>query len=235
MLYTAFILGLISSFHCVGMCGAISVMLPVDHQNSVKKFFQLMVYHVGKITAYAFIGLLFGLLGKGLFLAGIQQQLSIIIGLVIILIALIPERILSKYSITQPLYQLIGKVKSSLGSQFKKKSLSALFTIGLLNGFLPCGMVYMAVFGAMAMQDQIWGTLYMMLFGLGTIPLLMIVAYAQHMISISLRNRIQKLIPAVAVCIGMLFILRGLGLGIPYVSPANTHLRVLESSACVTP
>ena len=232
MLYTAFILGLISSFHCVGMCGAISVMLPVDHQNPVKKFFQLMVYHVGKITAYAFIGLLFGLLGKGLFLAGMQQQLSIIIGLLIILIALIPERLLSKYSITQPLYQLIGKVKSSLGSQFKKKSLGSLFTIGLLNGFLPCGMVYMAVFGAMAMQSQLLGALYMSFFGLGTVPLLIMVAYANQLISISLRNRIQKAIPFVAVAIGILFILRGLGLGIPYVSPANTHLRVVEQSAC---
>lgn len=232
MIYTAFILGLISSFHCVGMCGAISVMLPVDHHNPIKKFFQLMVYHAGKITAYALIGLLFGLLGKGLFLAGIQQQLSIVIGLVIILIALIPERLLAEYSITRPLYQIIGKVKSSLGRQFKKRSLSALFTIGLLNGFLPCGMVYMAVFGAMAMQNQTLGTLYMVFFGIGTIPLLMTVAYAQHLISISLRNRIQKLIPVIAVCIGILFILRGLGLGIPYVSPANTHLRVVEQSAC---
>ena len=233
MIYTAFILGLISSFHCVGMCGAISVMLPVDHQNPVKKFFQLMVYHVGKIIAYALIGLLFGLLGKGLFLAGIQQQLSIIIGVVIILIAVIPERMLLEYSITQPLYRLIGKVKTSLGSQFKKRSLGSLFTIGLLNGFLPCGMVYMAVFGAMAMQSQLQGALYMSFFGLGTVPLLIMVAYANQLISISLRNRIQKAIPFVAVAIGILFILRGLGLGIPYVSPANTHLRVVEQPACI--
>lgn len=235
MLYTAFIFGLISSFHCVGMCGAISVMLPVDHQNPVKKFFQLMVYHLGKITAYALIGLLFGLLGKGLFLAGIQQQLSIVIGVIMIVIALIPEQKLVGKSFLKPIYYFISGVKTSLGKQFKKKSIFSLFSIGFLNGFLPCGMVYVAVFGALSLQTEVFGMLYMILFGLGTMPLLISVAYVHELLSVRVRNIAQKAIPYVAVFLGMLFVLRGLGLDIPYVSPSNMHLRVTPNSSCVTP
>ena len=89
MLYTAFIFGLISSFHCIGMCGPIALMLPVDRTNQAKKVTQIMTYHIGKLTAYGIIGLIFGLLGKGLFLAGIQQKMSIFIGVAMIIVTLI--------------------------------------------------------------------------------------------------------------------------------------------------
>ena len=182
--------------------------------------------------AYASLGLLFGVLGSGFFFAGFQQQLSILVGIFMILIAIIPEKKLAHYNFSKPIYKLISTVKTQLGLQFKNKSYKSLFLIGLFNGYLPCGMVYVALFGAMAMNHVFLGSLYMILFGLGTVPLLIMVAYANQLISISLRNRIQKAIPFVAVAIGILFILRGLGLGIPYVSPANTHLRVVEQSAC---
>ena len=92
MLYSAFIFGLISSFHCIGMCGPIAMMLPLDHQNEVKKATQISIYHMGRLTAYATIGLIFGLLGRGFFLAGLQQKMSVFIGLCIIIVVLIPEK-----------------------------------------------------------------------------------------------------------------------------------------------
>src|SRR5213079_1898856 len=106
-------------------------------------------------------------------------------------------------------FGIIAKLKTILGSQFKKKSYRSLFTIGLLNGFLPCGMVYVALFGAIAMQSESLGVLYMILFGLGTIPMMSSVLYLQSLLSISVRNKIQKVIPYVAAVIGILFILRG--------------------------
>lgn len=232
MLYSALIFGLISSFHCIGMCGPIAMMLPVDHQNSSKKTIQIFTYHVGRLTAYALIGLVFGLIGKGLFVAGMQQKLSIFIGVAIILVILIPEKVLANYNFSKPAYRLISKIKSRLGNQFKNKSYQSLFTIGLLNGFLPCGMVYVALFGAMAMQSLAFGTLYMILFGLGTIPLMTAVVYIKDFIPIPFRNKVQKIIPYVGVLIGTLFILRGLGLGIPYVSPSNMSLFVQETPTC---
>ncbi|MGL5111555.1 MAG: sulfite exporter TauE/SafE family protein [Flavobacterium sp.] len=232
MLYTAFIFGLISSFHCIGMCGPIAMMLPVDHANPTKKAGQILVYHLGRLVAYGSLGLVFGLMGKGFFMAGIQQKLSIIIGFLMIVVAVTPERLFAQYNFSKPVYKIISNLKQKLGSQFKKKSFSSLFSIGLLNGFLPCGMVYVALFGAIAMQSPTLGIFYMVLFGLGTIPLMSLVVYLKSFISLSARNTIQKIIPYATVIIGILFVLRGLGLGIPYVSPTTLSLFVQQTPNC---
>lgn len=232
MLYSAFIFGLISSFHCIGMCGPIAMMLPVERNNQAKKVTQIITYHIGRLSAYATIGFVFGLLGKGFFLAGIQQNLSIFIGIAMILVVLIPEKVFAKYNFSKPVFKLISKIKTALGSQFRNKSYKSLFTIGLLNGFLPCGMVYVALFGAIAMQSESLGVLYMILFGLGTVPMMSSIVYINSFLTVPIRNKIQKVIPYVAVLIGCLFILRGLGLGIPYISPSNMSLFVQENPNC---
>lgn len=232
MLYSAFILGLISSLHCIGMCGPIAMMLPVDHQNEAKKVTQIITYHLGRLTAYTTIGLIFGLVGRGFFLAGLQQNMSIFIGVAMIIVVLIPEKIFAKYNFSKPVYRVISKVKSNLGSQFKNRSYKSLFTIGLLNGFLPCGMVYVALFGAIAMQSAGSGVLYMLLFGVGTMPLMTVVVYIRSVIKLPFRDKIQKAIPYITVIIGILFILRGLGLGIPYISPSSISLFVQATPNC---
>ena len=232
MLYSAFILGLISSLHCIGLCGPIAMMLPVDRKNEAKRVTQIVTYHLGRLSAYAVIGLIFGLLGRGFFLAGIQQKMSIFIGLAMIIVVLIPEKIFAQYNFSKPVYKIIANIKSSLGSQFKNRTYKSIFTIGLLNGFLPCGMVYIALFGAIAMQSASFGVLYMLLFGLGTVPLMTIVVYVNSLIRTPFRNKIQKAIPYAAVIIGVLFISRGLGLGIPYISPSNMSLFVQATPNC---
>lgn len=232
MLLTALIFGIISSFHCIGMCGPIAMMLPVDRDNPAKKTTQILVYHIGRLSAYATIGLIFGLLGRGLYMAGVQQKMSIFIGIAMIAVVLIPEKVFAKYNFSKPVFKMISNIKTRLGSQFKMKSYKSLFIIGLLNGFLPCGMVYVALFGAIAMQNEFFGILYMILFGLGTIPLMSSVIFINTFFSIPVRNKIQKIIPIVAVIIGVLFIFRGLGLGIPYISPSDISLFVQSSPNC---
>lgn len=232
MLYTALIFGLISSLHCVGMCGPIALMLPVDRNNEAKRVLQILTYHFGRLLAYASLGLLFGILGKGFFLAGMQQQLSIAVGVLMIIVAIVPEKEFAKYNFSKPIYKVISKVKSSLGQQFKKKSFQSLFTIGLLNGYLPCGMVYVALFGALAMNSVQTGILYMILFGIGTIPLMSLVVYISNLLTVSFRSKLQKIIPIIAVCIGVLFIMRGLGLSIPYISPSTLDLFVQSEANC---
>jgi sulfite exporter TauE/SafE len=220
MLMSALILGLLGSLHCVGMCGPIAFMLPVDRSNSFKKVSQITIYHIGRLLAYSIIGLVFGLVGKSLYIFGIQQQLSIIIGVLMIIVVLLPHKIIAKYNLSKPLYKLISKVKTSLGKALKKKTADTFLTIGFLNGFLPCGLVYMAVFGAVATGSLWEGSLYMVLFGLGTIPLMTSAIYLGKFLNSTVKQRIQKAIPVFVVAIGVLFILRGLGLGIPYISPA---------------
>ncbi|MEF3078778.1 sulfite exporter TauE/SafE family protein [Winogradskyella poriferorum] len=220
MLYSAFILGLLGSLHCVGMCGPIAFMLPVDRSNSFKKVSQIGVYHIGRLLAYSLIGLVFGLLGKSLNLFGVQQQLSIAIGVLMIVVVLIPYKTFAKYNLSKPLNKIISKVKSNLGQALKKKTPDTFLTIGFLNGFLPCGLVYMAVFGAIATGSLLQGSFYMVLFGIGTIPLMTSAIYLGKFLNQTIKQRIQKAIPVFVVIIGVLFILRGLGLGIPYISPA---------------
>lgn len=232
MLFSAVIFGLISSLHCIGMCGPIAMMLPVSHDNPNKKVLQIMVYHFGRIFSYAILGFVFGLLGRGLYLAGFQQNVSIIVGILMILVALTPEKTFAKYNFSKPIYRLISKVKTLLGNQFKRKSTDAIFTIGILNGFLPCGMVYAALFGAVAMQNEIYSSFYMILYGLGTVPLMSAVVYVSNFLSLSFRSKLQRVIPIVICAIGVMFILRGLGLGIPYVSPSNMSLFIQSNPEC---
>ncbi|TDS14121.1 hypothetical protein DFQ03_2192 [Maribacter caenipelagi] len=232
MLLSALILGLMGSLHCVGMCGPIAFMLPVDQSNNYKKFGQIFIYHFGRLMAYGIIGLIFGLLGKGLSIFGIQQKLSIGIGILMIIIVLIPYKTFNKYNLSKPIYKIISKVKNQLGKELKKKSPDTFLTIGFLNGFLPCGLVYMALFGSIAMGDALQGSLYMMLFGVGTLPLMTAAIYFSNLLKGGIRQKVQKAIPVFIVIIGVLFILRGLGLGIPYVSPAPVNQLASSAIEC---
>ena len=196
MLASAFILGLLGSFHCVGMCGPIAFMPPVDRTNAYKKLSQ------------------------------------IIIGVLMIVFVLIPQKTLNKYNFSKPIYKLISKVKSALGKALKKKTADTFLTIGFLNGFLPCGLVYMAVLAAIAGGNALNGSLYMAVFGLGTIPLMTTAIYFSQFLKGAIRQKIQKAIPVFVVIIGLLFIIRGLGLGIPYLSPAPIYDLVSSGVDC---
>lgn len=220
MLASALILGLIGSFHCVGMCGPIAFLLPIDRQNNSRRIFQLASYHTGRLFTYALIGLLFGVLGKSLNLFGFQQYISIAIGVLMILVVILPTQWVQKMRFTKPIYRLVGKVKSALGQELKKRTPGTFFTIGFLNGLLPCGLVYMAVFGAIASGNALHGSLYMVVFGLGTVPLMTTATYLGNFLTGKVRRHILKVIPVMVVLIGLLFILRGLGLSIPYISPS---------------
>jgi hypothetical protein len=217
------------------MCGPIAFVLPVDKDNRLKSSLGIFLYHTGRLLTYSLIGFLFGLFGKGLYLAGFQQRLSILIGLVMILVVIVPSTLLNKFHLTRPLYLVIGRVKSKLGVYLNKSSLPSLFYIGFLNGFLPCGLVYMALLGAIATGDLIDGATYMAVFGLGTIPLMTGAVYLGNFLKTAVRNKIQKAIPIFVVIVGLLFILRGLGLGIPYISPSDTNLLLSnDPNSCVT-
>ncbi len=232
MLYTALLFGLLGSFHCVGMCGPIAFLLPVDRTNNFKKVGQIFLYHFGRILAYSIIGLVFGLVGKSLNLFGLQQQLSILIGVLMIAVIFIPIKTFNKYNFSKPIYMAVSKVKSALGKELKKKTPDTFLTIGFLNGFLPCGLVYMAVFGAIASGNALQGSLYMAVFGIGTIPLMTSAIYLGNFLNGQVRQRIRRAIPVLVVIIGCLFIVRGLGLGIPYISPKPMTEQVDASQNC---
>ncbi|CDF79708.1 integral membrane protein [Formosa agariphila KMM 3901] len=120
-----------------------------------------------------------------------------------------------------------------MGTALQKKTADTFLTIGFLNGFLPCGLVYMAVLSSIATAEPLQGALYMALFGLGTIPLMTTAIYFGNMLSNLAKKRIQKLIPVFVIIIGILFIIRGLGLGIPYMSPKINPDTVESTMECI--
>ncbi|MBC9798339.1 sulfite exporter TauE/SafE family protein [Sinomicrobium weinanense] len=220
MLLSAILLGMAGGFHCVGMCGPIAFMLPLDRGNPKNKLWQLGSYHLGRIVSYTAIGLLFGMLGLGFRLFGIQQQLSIGIGVVMIVLVWLPRIKLSPGFLVKWYYRAVSGVKNRLGAALRKQAPGTFFLSGILNGLLPCGLVYMAVLAAMTTAGIWEGGLYMALFGLGTVPLMTAVVYLGNVLKQKTRQKVQRLIPVFVVFMGCLFILRGLGLGIPYISPA---------------
>ena len=229
MLYTSFVLGFLSSFHCVGMCGPIALALPVHQFSFREKWIKVFLYHLGRIATYAIFGGVFGILGRGLFLSGFQKRLSILLGIVMIIMAFYPKFLGKSLPLPRCFEKCLEPIKKLMAKQFKYRSHKALFIMGFLNGFLPCGTVYMALTGALAMETIFKSMLYMAFYGLGTIPLMTLLIQSKSLFSVFIRDRIQRLLPVFFVVLGILLIVRSLSLKIPYISPSNIQLQVQDS------
>lgn len=233
LIVAAFMLGILGSFHCVGMCGPIALALPVNQLSKWGRIAGILLYHAGRALMYGAIGAIFGILGMGFVLAGYQQALSITLGVLILLGLVIPSNKLPDV-ISKPMTRFTSRLKAAFGSQFSKRSYTALFITGMLNGLLPCGLVYMALAGATASGDIFKGALFMVVFGLGTLPAMFSVSLFSS-ISGKFRFTIRRYAPAVAGLMACLLILRGLGLGIPYISPKMSATSNQEHSCCHKP
>ena len=218
----AFLVGLVGSLHCIGMCGPIAIALPVPDSSNLSFFTGRILYNLGRVVTYAFLGAVLGLVGSKLALTGAQQMVSIVLGIVIIIAVLLPQKY-KNYFAQHPIIQKLAlPLKSNIGILFKKGTFSAMFLIGILNGFLPCGLVYVALAGAIASGDAISGAAVMILFGLGTVPAMFVASVFGKFINIGIRTKIRKAVPVLAILLGVIFILRGMNLGIPYLSPKLT-------------
>ena len=219
MLWAGFLFGLLGSFHCVGMCGAIALALPGAGGSRQRYVAGRVLYNLGRVTTYALLGGAAGVLGQGLRLAGWQQGLSLLSGGLILLLVVVPERYLGQAAAFLDLDVVLAKVKSRLAYFYQQPSLGALYTTGLLNGLLPCGLVYLALAGAISAPGVAGAAAYMALFGLGTLPLMLALSLSGQLVPLAWRARMRRAVPITATLMAGLFIVRGLGLGIPYLSP----------------
>jgi len=230
-LWTAFIVGLVGSAHCAGMCGPIALALPLKSDNWFTRAGGGLIYNAGRIITYMILGAIFGLLGKGIRMAGFQLWASIVIGILMIIMVVVPLIFRKMPSLNTVFEGYSARLLSGFRNMFRKGDNKSLFGIGLLNGILPCGLVYVAVAGAINTGDVVSAMMYMALFGAGTIPVMLAVSLAGTMISLNLRIFVNKLSPYVIVLLGVLFILRGLSLGIAYISPkAEALTPVIEKA-----
>jgi len=215
----ALLLGFVGSLHCAGMCGPIAIALPLNNKSWFSRISGGLLYNFGRTITYGLLGAIVGLAGLGLALGGLQQWVSIILGALMILAVVIPRLGAAGKKLSQVSDSLTGHLKKPFVKLFRMRTYSSLFIIGLLNGFLPCGLVYIALAGALVMSHVHEGALYMIFFGIGTIPMMLAISIAGNILSLKLRQKLSKVIPIVIVLLGILFILRGLNLGIPYISP----------------
>ncbi len=228
----ALLLGFFGSFHCIGMCGPIALALPQHEGQPYLKVISALLYNFGRVITYAIIGVLFGTLGRGLFMGGIQQAVSIATGIIIILVVAFPYLVPSKFKQVSVLQ--IPFMRKAFSNAFKMKSLSAYLFLGLINGLLPCGFVYIALSGAMLTGNTIDGSLFMFFFGLGTIPAMFSMSMMGSFININFRNKIKKAVPVISIVVGIILIFRGLNLGIPYLSPMMKQQKQETKVDCCT-
>jgi|JI10StandDraft_1071094.scaffolds.fasta_scaffold172602_3 sulfite exporter TauE/SafE len=229
----AFLLGLLSSVHCIGMCGPLALAVPSPGRSAWSRMRSALLLNGGRVVTYALLGAAVGLFGRGLDMAGLQRTVSIALGVVII-VALVAPGLVSRIPLSNGLARLVLQLQGVMARQLKRTSPEGLFFTGLLNGLLPCGMVYLALAGALAQNGPGQGALFMLLFGLGTWPLLVGLKVGSTFIGPVVRARLRRVAPAAYALMAVLFILRGLDLGIPYVSP---YLPDANSAAevCHTP
>jgi uncharacterized protein len=218
-IWAGFAIGLVGSFHCVGMCGPIALALPVVFESNVKLFLSRLLYNLGRVITYAMFGAVLGLFSNRIVVIGLQQYTSIIIGVLIVLYVVTPRKYKAKLSSTKVYSSINNSIKKGFNKVTQNKSTSSFLLIGIINGFLPCGLVYVALAGAINTGGVISGAAFMALFGLGTLPVMFITSVAGKYINVGVRRKINKLVPVFAFILGVIFILRGLNLGIPYISP----------------
>lgn len=215
MLWPALLLGLLGGVHCAGMCGPLMLALPRPAGGATSFILARLSYQFGRVFTYCALGLIFGLLGTGFAMAGVQRFASIALG-VAMLIGLLASR---KLLLAAPLARLVGKLRNAMSGLLARRSLVSHTLLGLLNGLLPCGLVYVACAGAVAAGSLAGGVAWMALFGLGTIPVMLGISLSGHLLPATIRLQLARLVPAGVVLVAALLILRGLSLGIPYLSP----------------
>lgn len=223
-------IGLIGSFHCIGMCGPIALSLPIYGKSKAEKLLLIILYNLGRACSYASLGLLFGYIGNQFFLFGYQRAFSISLGLLLLIFLFAHQFLSSRFAIIDKIF---NRVKSALAKRLQSTQNSySYFLIGVANGFLPCGLVYLAIGSAMATGNMLYGAALMFVFGMGTFPLMISLMIFGRFISVTFRNRMRKMVPAFIVLTALIIILRGMNLGIPYISPQLQENNGIEQVKC---
>ncbi len=231
MLWTAFTLGLLGSLHCVGMCGPIALSLPGKGQGLWRILPGRLLYQLGRIMGYGLLGAMAGILGQGAALAGAQQGLSIGLGVLLLVGILLAANWESRIIRLPLLDRFFLWLQRSMRPLMQDARPHRLFNLGVLNGFLPCGFVYLALAGALSFEAYPDAIFYMMLFGLGTFPLMLAMSLAGGVLGPMIKRSWRPLLRGVSLVFACYLILRGLNLGIPYLSPELVSTGV-EAAVC---
>ena len=226
MIWSGFIIGILGSLHCVGMCGPLALAVPTIPG---KRLTSSLIFNGGRILTYTVLGGFFGLMGMGIKLAGFQSYLSILTGVFVLSIVFFPS--IQHYLNYKFKWDFTANIRKSMTHQLKKKSYGSLFSLGFLNGFLPCGLIYVAIAGALETGYVESAALYMSLFGIGTSIMLILTMLSRDWFSQVRMMRPKRIVPILTFLLGVMFIVRGIIYMIP---PEHQELAVIEVMAKIT-
>lgn len=216
MWYVALSLGAIGSLHCVGMCGPLAIAFGSSQDSSLlRRLWVSLSYHAGRTATYVAMGILFGLVGNAVVIAGLQQWLSILIGVLMVIsfvMSIDIDSAISRSSIGQ---RWQSATRSLVHGLYQRSSAQPRWLLGMVNGLLPCGLVYLALAGSLASESLVGGGTFMLLFGLGTVPSLVVLTVGSSTVSPSIRKQYRKLLPYVTLLFGLFMIYRGMVVEMP--------------------
>ena len=228
----AFVMGLVGSVHCLGMCGPFAMALPMGNRNNTGRVLGGLIYNGGRIFTYSWLGLILGLAGGYLISPQIQSTVSIAFGVLIGGYLLLPAKVKKSAFHISPGQSFLLRLRKSLARLLYVENNSSLFGIGMLNGLLPCGMIYLALTSSFLAGGALKGSLFMFSFGLGTLPAMVAAVFFGSFLNLQVRTRLRRLVPLFLFFMAALLILRGLNLGIPYLSPALPAAHATAETVC---
>lgn len=202
-----FIFGLITGFHCLGMCGGFVISYSAKLEGKYNPLPHL-AYNIGRVVSYSALGAIVGFLGSLFILSySTQGKLIILASFIMVLLGLNLLGVLTvfrriKFGVKNPLAKFV-----SYGARGKRGPL----LLGLLNGFVPCGMVYIILFTYVPFSGSaLQGALAMAVFGLGTIPLMFIYGSAVSKLAGMLSKNFVKYSGVIVLILAVIMLNRGL-------------------------
>lgn len=230
-LLAAFMLGIAGSLHCIGMCGPIALALPRGEGGVVSLVGGRVLYQAGRISVYMLLGMLAGLGGSIVAIAGYERYVSVIAGSLMIMAVVVQLLWHTSILPVERLTKWTGPLRSRIMPMLRRNSPVAMIGLGALNGLLPCGLVTVALMGSIGAATPVDGAMFMAVFGLGTAPVMLALAVGMRLLPQWVRLKHRLVVPTVALVLGLVFVLRGSALGIPYLSPeAPSHAKT--ASCC---
>lgn len=228
----AFFIGLLGSFHCLGMCGPLALAVPVKGSGRLTTIFNSLIYNIGRISTYMILGAIVGTIGGSIRFSGYQTTLSISMGVLLLLIYFLPKKVKNIFLDFAVIKTISANFKKLFHKALNIQNKSALLILGFLNGLLPCGLVYVALAGSLGFAGYLESGAYMLVFGLGTLPMMFSVFVIKDVIPLKIRKKITRLIPIGVAVVAVLLIMRGLSLGIPYISPVLPNHVAASGDCC---
>lgn len=227
-LLAAFIVGLAGSLHCVGMCGPLAMVVPLKGNHWIA----ITVYNVFRVLMYAALGFVFGSLGTQINFLESGQRISLVLGIAVLLFFVVP----SIWPQSQIMFRW-NTLATKLYSRFARpvmsyKGWASPALLGMLNGLLPCGLIYVALAGAVASGSGENGAIVMSAVGLGTWPAMVsMMAFRKHFKG-WMQQSSRFVLPVVAGVLGLSLLVRGLNLDIPYLSPKVEKVTTADGEEC---